>query len=317
MFAKSMGSLINKKLKETEPDLIVAPGSLEASYIQTNIPVIIWTDAIYSGLLDYYESYMNLPEHNVKNGHKLEKKGLENADILIVPSRWAYDNAVADYNTYPEKVKIIEFGSGVDHKYEKEDIEEFVKAKSFETYKILYVGKKLYDKGCDLTYKALKELNEEGFPIEYKIAGLKKADLPFQSDFIKTYGYLKKSDPEASERLEKLFKESHFFVMPSRAEAFGIAFIEANSFGLPVIGSKSGGMTTLIKEGKNGFTVDPHNAVEEIKQILKRYYNKPEEYNKLCINSFIEYRERLNWKTAGEKFRALMNEMKIKEKLDK
>ena len=314
-FAKSMGPLINKYLKQLKPDLIVTPGSLEASYIKTDVPVIIWTDAIFSGLLNYYETYMDLPAHNTKNGHKLEKRGLEKADFLIVPSKWAFDNAASDYGIDTEKISIIEFGSGVDHKYNEEDIFGIIKKKNFDNYKILFVGKKFYDKGCDLTFKALKELNEEGFPVEYKIAGLKEDEIPFESEFLKTYGYLRKSDFEESKQLEKLFKESHFFVMPSRAEAFGIAFIEANSFGLPVIGSKSGGMTTLIEEGKNGFTVNPDNAVEEIKRILKIYYKNREEYNKLSINSFIEYRDRLNWKTAGDKFSKLINEMKIKKGL--
>ncbi|MFH1662241.1 MAG: glycosyltransferase family 4 protein, partial [Candidatus Falkowbacteria bacterium] len=47
------------------------------------------------------------------------------------------------------------------------------------------------------------------------------------------------------------------YVMPSLREGFGITFLEAMSCGTPVIGGNVGGTKELIKNGENGFLVNP------------------------------------------------------------
>ncbi|MFP4370467.1 MAG: glycosyltransferase family 4 protein, partial [Candidatus Kapaibacterium sp.] len=311
LFAKSMGSIINKKLKCINPDIIVTPGSLEASYIETDKPVIIWTDAIFSGLLDYYDSYKNLPPRNIRYGHILEERGLNNASLIVVPSNWARDIAIRDNKIPKEKIHVIEFGPGLQTELKRDEIFKLISDKDYSKLKILFTGTDWYRKGCDLTYHAIKQLNSEGINTEFIIAGMDDKKIPYKDNFIKCTGFLRKSDPDEKKKLIKLFLNAHFFVMPSRAEAFGISFIEANSFGLPVIGAKSGGMTTLIKDGINGFTINPENGINEIKAILKKYYHNRQDYIELSIGSYDEFSNRLNWQTAGERFYNLMKEKNI------
>ena len=50
--------------------------------------------------------------------------------------------------------------------------------------------------------------------------------------------------------------ESHLFAMPSAHEGFGIAYLEAMGFGLPVVASTAGGARELV-DGENGRLVSP------------------------------------------------------------
>jgi glycosyltransferase involved in cell wall biosynthesis len=52
------------------------------------------------------------------------------------------------------------------------------------------------------------------------------------------------------------------FVLPSLSEGFGIAALEAMAMGLPIIATKVGGLLEIIKDGENGFLVEPRNPVE-------------------------------------------------------
>jgi glycosyltransferase involved in cell wall biosynthesis len=48
--------------------------------------------------------------------------------------------------------------------------------------------------------------------------------------------------------------------VPSLYEAFGIAYLEAMGFGLPVLGTTAGAAGELITHAEHGFLVDPGDA---------------------------------------------------------
>ena len=65
------------------------------------------------------------------------------------------------------------------------------------------------------------------------------------------------------DELKAVYVRSHVFAMPFAHESFGIAALEAMSFGLPVIGSSAGGVGEFVRHGENGFLVAPgdHESV--------------------------------------------------------
>jgi glycosyltransferase involved in cell wall biosynthesis len=58
------------------------------------------------------------------------------------------------------------------------------------------------------------------------------------------------------------------FVLPSRAEAFGLVLLEAGYHRRPIVCSRVGGVPELIADGVNGVLVDPDAPIELGKQIL-------------------------------------------------
>ncbi len=57
-----------------------------------------------------------------------------------------------------------------------------------------------------------------------------------------------------------VYKEVDLFVLPSENETFGQVFIEAMSCGIPVIGTKVGGIPEIISDSYNGYLVQPDDA---------------------------------------------------------
>jgi glycosyltransferase involved in cell wall biosynthesis len=64
-----------------------------------------------------------------------------------------------------------------------------------------------------------------------------------------------------------LYRQASVFVMPSLEEAFGVVFLEAMASGVPVIGTRVGGIPELINDGENGLLVNPDDP-QDLSQAL-------------------------------------------------
>jgi glycosyltransferase involved in cell wall biosynthesis len=84
------------------------------------------------------------------------------------------------------------------------------------------------------------------------------------------------------EQMPLVYKGSDIFVLASENETFGQVFIEAMASGIPVIGTKVGGIPEIISDGYNGFLVNPNDATTLANRIEMLIDDKT------LLNSFIE-----------------------------
>jgi glycosyltransferase involved in cell wall biosynthesis len=71
---------------------------------------------------------------------------------------------------------------------------------------------------------------------------------------------LNKNQPTGAAALADAYASADVFVLPTRFEPFGIAFVEAMHFGLPCIGPHSWAVPEIIADGETGFTVPVDNV---------------------------------------------------------
>jgi len=83
--------------------------------------------------------------------------------------------------------------------------------------------------------------------VEALFAGLDQVRFAGQMDMAGVAGYLAKSD---------------VFAWPGYREAFGLAYLEAQGAGLPVIAMKSGGVEAVVKDGKTGVLAPEGNTAQ-------------------------------------------------------
>ena len=126
-------------------------------------------------------------------------------------------------------------------------------------------------KGYDKVIEAIASMGESYPGIKYIIAGrYDSREKAFVEDLVKKLGMENRVVipgfiPE--EELKAHFAMSDVYVMPSRKEGFGIVFIEAMYYGLPVIAGNIDGSVDALLNGKLGQLVDP-DSVEEIKEAI-------------------------------------------------
>ena len=74
---------------------------------------------------------------------------------------------------------------------------------------------------------------------------------------------------QPNEKIPDFLENSTVFVMPSLIEAFGIVFLEAMAAGVPVIGTRVGGIPEIVENGVNGLLVEPDDPLDLSRAILK------------------------------------------------
>jgi glycosyltransferase involved in cell wall biosynthesis len=84
------------------------------------------------------------------------------------------------------------------------------------------------------------------------------------------------------EELAEHYNLCDIFAMPSRAEGFGIVYLEALACGKPVLAGNKDGSRDALAGGELGLLVDPDDTAEiatEIIRVLRREHWRPEIFN--------------------------------------
>ena len=299
-------SQVQKMLKFIDYDIVFSPGTNPIAYLQTEKPIVFWTDATFAGLINFYPAFTNLCSETLSNGHKMEQSALSKCRLAIYSSEWAANSAIQNYDVDPAKVKVVPFGPNIKCDRNVGDIIRIVENKSFDTCKLLFLGVDWNRKGGDTALAVANRLNQRRIRTELHVAGCTPpTNTP---SFVKNHGFISKKTKEGVNYLDKLMSESHFLILPSRAECAAVVFAEASSFGLPSLATNVGGIPTLIQEGKNGCTFPLDEDPEKYCEYVKRFMLSKQGYKDLALSSFREYSERLNWSSAGTKVSHLIKE---------
>jgi phosphatidyl-myo-inositol dimannoside synthase len=135
-------------------------------------------------------------------------------------------------------------------------------------------SKELY-KGYDNVLYSIKTLKEKYPAIKYMIVGRydeaekHRLDNIIQQHSLQQHVVFTGYIPD--EELAAHYSLADVYVMPSKKEGFGIVFIEAMYYGLPVIAGNKDGSVDAVGNGKLGILVDPddqQNIDRSIEQVM-------------------------------------------------
>jgi YD repeat-containing protein len=121
--------------------------------------------------------------------------------------------------------------------------------------------------------------------------------------------FIGKETIEHRHQLGELYKRSHFFIMPSRAEAFGIVFAEASAFGVPCLATKVGGLPSVIIDDVNGRLFPLEAGGAEYADYIAKYMRNPVRYQQLALRTAEDAATRLSWDASGRKVAGILNDL--------
>lgn len=157
---------------------------------------------------------------------------------FAVTSRWAA-GGLGRMGVAPDRIRILPPGV---------DLERWRPAPHTRNRKLrlLFVGADFERKGGPALLDVVRSRTDD-----FELDLVTRADLP-HSDWYRVH----RADPN-SPLLQRLYAEADLFVLPTRAECFGVAAVEALASGLPVVMGDVGAAREIVDEGETGFVIRP------------------------------------------------------------
>ncbi len=294
--AKKNAKIVAQRIAGQHFDVIVAPnGTPEVAFLQTDIPIALPLDVTFSLQQNYYSLYSNLLHWSAREANFVETMAYKNAEALLFSSDWAARSALDDYSIEKEKVHSIYFGANLDRIPTKEIA--LAKKKS-EHCRLLFMGIGWERKGGAIAFETLLKLEEMGIAAELIMCGT-TPPAGFVHERMTVIPFLDKNDARQSQQLERLYATSDFLLLPTRADCAPNVYKEANAFGLPVITTHTGGVSSVVKDGENGYVLPYTARGAAYAQLIAEIYQDDQRYDALVKSSREAYDERLNWDTWG------------------
>ncbi len=207
-------------------------------------PVVVDLDQTFDQLNEMAPAYWGRPSRRgaPRTAGRLVESALFRRATLFTPwSRWAAGGLV-ERGVDPARIRVVPPGV---------DLEVWRPAPRQDDdgtrpLRLLFVGGDFVRKGGDLLLDV----------VPGHFAGRVELDVVTHHDVAPTAGVTVHRASPNSPELRGLYAAADLFVLPTRADCFGIACIEAMAAGLPVIMGDVGGARDIVDDGRTGWLID-------------------------------------------------------------
>ena len=114
------------------------------------------------------------------------------------------------------------------------------------------------------------------------------------------HGFINKGSAEGRVQFDRIMKQASFLFVPTRQDCSPMVFAEANSYGVPVITTSTGGVADVVHEGVNGHLLPIDAKADAYADLIWAVWADQSRYNRLRNlsrrqNAFTHV---LNWKSC-------------------
>jgi len=211
----------------------------------------------------------HFPTLSIAAVHRLRDRQLSiyaRSAAVLAMSRWFADHLVQVSGVPADRVHVVHPGASALRPPDPAQAERVhMRRMGGDRRRLLFVGKDFHTKAGDLVVAALAVLRREHDPAttltvigpdRWPLPGPVPAGVDFRGRL-----------PVAE--VARQYGEHDLFVLPSRFEGFGIAFVEALGHGLPCIGRRAFAMPEIVQPGVNGDLVDDDDPADLAARIAR------------------------------------------------
>jgi len=291
---------LQAKLESADYDAVFS-STMPLAYLPPGVPAFGLLDSNFACMLDYYPHYSNLTAATIRETNELERRGIHRCRRIFYASEWARRSAIDHYGASEDQAICIPLGANMDQLPGREEVEQHVHARDGEHMHLLFLAVEWGRKGGDIAVEMARAANEMGTPTTLHVVGCPVPEQHRAAPFIDEVGFLDKRKKDDLARLRELLALCHFLAFPSRADCYGVVVCEASAYGMPSLGTDTGGIPSAIREGING-RLFPLAAAGNVyaAEAVALFRNRPR-YEELALTSRGFFESDLNWDVAAQR----------------
>jgi len=300
-----------KQLKEISEkydfDAVFSASTLYAGALKIDKPIFSYVDFSFCNLLDYYPGGKNLFPLSRKEALDVDKYCFQNHSKVFLASEWAKENTLKAYDLENSKIHAIKQGANVESGFTTYQIEKVIEARiENNEKKILFVGINWERKGGEIAVAIVQKLNQLGYKVTLQIVGCTPPSNILSLPYVEGIGFLNRANTYELEKMRNLFTKAWCFILPSKAEAFGLAYAEAASFGLLSIAQNTGGVGDAIDDMKTGILFNEIVDIDDVVNHITLLFKDVENYKRMSIHAYEKYSTEMNWNSIALKIREII-----------
>jgi glycosyltransferase involved in cell wall biosynthesis len=300
---ESFGRQLGKRLARSDATVILSPGSpgsQPVAYLDCRQPIVIWTDATFAEMLeaDSHFSREGLADETVRDGLANERAALERCSLAVYTSNWAARSAIRHYGLDPAKVTVVPPGGNLERALAADQVEAVVASRSSDLCHLLFIATRWGPKGADLAVDVARGLNRAGLPTKLTVVGASPDRAEPLPPCVEIIGKLRKTVPDELAAMERLLREAHFLILPTRYEGAPNVICEAAAYAVPSLVADVGGVSSVVSD-RNGALFPKSAGADAYCSYIQDQFSNYDRYKELARSSFNEYATRLNWDSAA------------------
>lgn len=215
----------------------------------------------------------------------LERGIYQNARTIFTMSANIARSLVDEYGCSPQKVACVYAGSNV-----SAELANNIDNRRFAAKNILFVGVDWERKGGADLLEAFRIVRQSHPDVQLTVVGCSPA---ISEPGVHVAGRVPLED------VARFYREASVFCMPTLNEPFGLVFLEAGMYGLPVVATPIGAIPEIVREGETGYLVAPRSP-RELAARLSRLIAAPELCERLGSQARQWINARYSWESTGE-----------------
>ncbi|MHA6523071.1 glycosyltransferase family 4 protein [Tessaracoccus sp. G1721] len=247
--AVQRGRYLRSRLAEAKPDVVLAAAaSQDIAFLGGDLPVIQVSDATLASISDYYDQFTRILAVSRWQAEMISRRSARRADHTLAATGWARDSLIRDDGIDPAAITVAPFGPAIIPQGDEPTRSDG----GVGPLKMLAVVSNWERKGGSRVVGVFEELIRRGLDVGLTIVGDVPEGLPPR---IHAPGRVHPG------QLRELYASSHLLLELARSNAAGVTLTDAAAFGLPVVATDTGGVSTIVEDGVTGILVPARESL--------------------------------------------------------
>lgn len=298
---------IDRHVSQTDAAVVLTTETAPVAHLECDRPIILWADATFGDLVDFYPRYSGLCQRTRRDGDALERAALHRCALAIYSSRWAARTAMSVYGLPPERVAVVPWGASLASAPSRERVAAVVdkRLRQRDKCRLLFLGRDWERKGGPFAVQVVERLNHIGLSATLAVVGCVPYNARRLPQSVDVRGYVGKDTEHGRRVIAEELAMAHFLLLPTTADCTPLAVPEAAAYGLPSISRAVGGVGEVVSDA-TGRAFDANASADDYARYIADIFSDPARYRRRAESSRQAFESRLNWDLSAHAVRRLL-----------